>query len=193
MTESCGVVYLVQLLCFRWPRNRLSMLFCLQLAGGRPTGAVRRRRRRRESRIPCDRRERGMFRRATDGSASGGTAPQGKVAGASEKPPNGGFEGLRVQPCFLWFREPPMPGHQSHSRHAEAAPLVAPRRVGANKGRRVRDVRHRCSRRGTGGSRTGFSSPKRAKHKDRNSGQGLALPFMPERGKRRQGNKVASA
>lgn len=118
MTESCGVVYLVQLLCFRWPRNRLSMLFCLQLAGGRPTGAVRRCRRRRESRIPCDRRERGMFRRATAGSASGGTAPQGKVAGVSEKTPRGGFEGLRIQPCSLRLRESQMPKPRSRTRHA---------------------------------------------------------------------------
>ena len=50
-----------------------------------------------------------MFRRATAGSASGGTAPQGKVAGASEKPPDGGFEGLRIQPCCLRSRERPMP------------------------------------------------------------------------------------
>ena len=151
MTESCGVVYLVQLLCFRWPRNRLSMLFCLQLAGGRPTGAVRRCRRRRESRIPCDRRERGMFRRATAGSASGGTAPQGKVAGASEKPPDGGFEGLRIQPCCLCSRERPMPGPRPRSRHAEAAPVAPPHRAGGGKGRRVRDVQHRCSRRETRG------------------------------------------
>ena len=89
-----------------------------------------------------------------------------------------------------------MPGRQPRSRHAEAVPLVAPRRVGANKGRRVRDVRdvrHRCSRRGAGGRGTGFSSPKRGKCEDRDSGQGIALPFMPERGKRRRGNKVASA
>ena len=131
----------------------------------------------------CDRRE-----YAERDSPAGQGCPE-----VSEKLPAGRFEGLRVQPCFLWFREPPMPGHQSHSRHAEAVPLVAPRRVGANKGRRVRDVRHRCSRRGMGGSQTGFSSPKRSKCEDRNSGQGLALPFMPERGKRRQGNKVASA
>ena len=150
MTESCGVVYLVQLLCFRWPRNRLSMLFCLQLAGGRPTGAVRRRRRRRESRIPCDRRERGMFRRATAGSASGGTAPQGKVAGASEKPPYEGFEGLRIQPCSLWFRERPMPGPRPRTRHAGAVPEALPRRVGRCGGRQRRDAEHRRSRYGMG-------------------------------------------
>lgn len=44
------------------------------------TGAVRRCRRHRKSQIPCDRRERGMVRRATAGSAPNGTAPQGKVA-----------------------------------------------------------------------------------------------------------------
>lgn len=44
------------------------------------TGAVRRCRRHRKSRIPCDRRKRGMVRRATAGSAPNGTAPQGKVA-----------------------------------------------------------------------------------------------------------------
>lgn len=55
-------------------------MFIPAFAGRRPTGAVRRRRRRRESRIPCDRRERGMVRRATVGSATDGTAPQGKVA-----------------------------------------------------------------------------------------------------------------
>ena len=157
MTESCGVVYLVQLLCFRWPRNRLSMLFCLQLAGGRPTGAVRRCRRRRESRIPCDRRERGMFRRATAGSASGGTAPQGKVAGVSGKPPDGGFEGLRIQPCSLWFRERPMPGRQTRTRHAGAVPEALPRRAGGGKGRRVRNVQHRRSRYGAGGCAVIFS------------------------------------
>lgn len=134
----------------------------------------------------CDRRE-----RAERDSPAGQGCPE-----VSEKLPAGSFEGLRVQPCFLRFREPPMPGRQPRSRHAEAVPLVAPRRVGANKGRRVRDVRdvrHRCSRRGAGGRGTGFSSPKRGKCEDRDSGQGIALPFMPERGKRRRGNKVASA
>lgn len=131
----------------------------------------------------CDRRE-----RAERDSPAGQGCPE-----VSEKLPAGSFEGLRVQPCFLRFRERSMPGRQPCSRHAEAAPLVAPRRVGANKGRRVRDVRHRCSRRRTGGSGTGFSSPKRTRCEDRDSEQGLALPFMPERGKRRRGNKVASA
>ena len=112
-------------------------------------GAVRRRRRRRESRIPCDRRERGMVRRATVGSAAGGTAPQGKVAGESEKPSDGGFEGLRIQPCCLCSQERPMPGPRS--RHAEAAPVAPPHRAGGGKGRRVRDVRHRHSLRETGG------------------------------------------
>ena len=127
----------------------------------------------------CDRRE-----RAERDSPAGQGCPE-----VSEKLPAGSFEGLRVQPCFLRFREPPMPGRQPRSRHAEAVPLVAPRRVGANKGRRVRDVRdvrHRCSRRGAGGRGTGFSSPKRGKCEDRDSGQGIALPFMPERGKRRR-------
>ena len=162
MTESCGVVYLVQLLCFRWPRNRLSMLFCLQLAGGRPTGAVRRCRRRRESRIPCDRRERGMFRRATVGSASGGTAPQGKVAGESSKPPDGGGEGLRIQPCSLCFRslcsrERPMPGLQARTRHAGAVPEALPDRVGKCGERQRRDAEHRRSRYGAGGCAVIFS------------------------------------
>ena len=86
-----------------------------------------------------------MFRRATVGSAAGGTAPQGKVAGASEKPPDGGFEGLRIQPCCLCSRERPMPGPRPRTRHAEAAPVAPPRRAGGGKGRRVRDVQHRCS------------------------------------------------
>lgn len=71
-----------------------------------------------------------MFRRATAGSASGGTAPQGKVAGASEKPPDGGFEGLRIQPCCLCFRERPMPGRQTRTRHAGAVPEALPECVG---------------------------------------------------------------
>jgi hypothetical protein len=157
MTESCGVVYLVQLLCFRWPRNRLSMLFCLQLAGGRPTGAVRRRRRRRESRIPCDRREREMVRCATTGSTPNGTAPQGKVAGASEKTPRGGFEGLRIQPCSLWFRERPMPGPRPRTRHAGAVPEALPDCVGRCRGRQRRDAGHRHSRYGAGGCAVIFS------------------------------------
>ena len=123
---------------------------------GNREGAGRRHRRCRESRIPCDRRERGMFRRATVGSASGGTAPQGKVAGESSKPPDGGFEGLRIQPCSLCFRslcsrERPMPGLQARTRHAGAAPVAPPHRAGGGKGRRVRDVQHRCSRRETRG------------------------------------------
>ena len=42
-----------------------------------------------------------MFRRATVGSASGGTAPQGKVAGASEKPRMGvsRASGYNLAPC----------------------------------------------------------------------------------------------
>lgn len=68
-------------------------MFIPAFAGRRPTGAVRRRRRRRESRIPCDRRERRMVRRATVGSATDGTAPQGKVARSVREAPEWGFRG----------------------------------------------------------------------------------------------------
>lgn len=157
MTESCGVVYLVQLLCFRWPRNRLSMLFCLQLAGGRPTGAVRRCRRRRESRIPCDRRERGMFRRATEGRTPDGTAPQGEVVRRVAKTAFGGFCGTRTQPRCLCVRERPMPGLQTRTRHAGAVPEALPDCVGRCWGRQRRDAEHRRSRYGTGGCAERFS------------------------------------
>lgn len=92
-----------------------------------------------------------MFRRETVGSAADGTAPQGKVAGESEKPPGGGLEGLRIQPCCLCSRERTMPGPGPRTRHAEVVPEALPECVGRGKGRRVRDVQHRRSRRETGG------------------------------------------
>ena len=63
-----------------------------------------------------------MVRCATTGSPPNGTAPQGKVAGASEKTPRGGFEGLRIQPCSLWFRERPMPGPSPERGTPELSP-----------------------------------------------------------------------
>ena len=48
----------------------------------------------------CDRRE-----RAERDSPAGQGCPE-----VSEKLPAGSFEGLRVQPCFLRFRERSMPG-----------------------------------------------------------------------------------
>ena len=81
-------------------------------------GTGRRHPRCRESRIPCDRREREMVRCATTGSTPNGTAPQGKVAGVSEKTPRGGFEGLRIQPCSLRLQKMPRPDHQIRTRHS---------------------------------------------------------------------------
>lgn len=60
-----------------------------------------------------------MVRCATTGSLPNGTAPQGKVAGASEKPPDGGFEGLRIQPCSLRLQKMPTQDCQIRTRHSE--------------------------------------------------------------------------
>lgn len=129
----------------------------------------------------CDRRECAEW-----DSPAGQGCPE-----VSENLPAGSFEGLRVQPCSLRFREPPMPGRKPRSRHAEPVPFVLPRRVGRDGGRRVRDVPHRCSRKGSGGQRTGFSSRVRERRGIRDSGFRTGQSFMPECGARRRGNTVA--
>ena len=121
----------------------------------------------------CDRRE-----RVGRDSPAGQGCPE-----APKKRPIGSFEGLRVQPCFFRFRERKMPGRKPRSRHAEAAPLAPPRGAGGGKRRRVRDVRHRSSRRGTVGMVKGFSKRKGNYEKQDETAGPL---FMPPREKRRQ-------
>ena len=55
-----------------------------------------------------------------------------------------------------------MPGRKPRSRHAGSAPQAAPPKVGGGKGRGVRGVPHRCSRKGVGEMFRGFSSGKDA-------------------------------
>lgn len=128
----------------------------------------------------CDRRE-----RVERDSPAGQGCPE-----VSSKPTVGGFEGLRVQPCFIRFREPPRPGRQPRWRHAEAVPDAPPRRVGGGTGRRERDAGRRCSR---PGENERGEELQRKKREGGNRGAGTESPFMPEGGTpRRKGDKSLS-
>lgn len=55
-----------------------------------------------------------------------------------------------------------MPGQKPRTRHAGSAPVAPPDGIGEGTGRRVRDVKHRRSRKGVGGMLGGFSKRKDA-------------------------------